>query len=84
MLTQILSTKGFEEVETGGGCRAMVRRREGATDVVTSSDGGSLPEDGDWLFATYEGDWLADADAEMKDCVDSESSPMHLLEVIDL
>lgn len=81
---QALFNKGFTEVETGGGCKAMVRQRDGKTDVVTDADGSWVPDANDWMFATYAGDWLRDADAELVDTLDHETSPMSLLEVVDL
>jgi hypothetical protein len=61
----------------------MVRRRGDKTDVISSTDG-DLPDDDDWLFVIYHGDWLSDPDADEVDCIDHESSPMHLLQLIDL
>lgn len=81
---QELIANGFVEAATGGNCRALVRRRDGKTDVVTTTDGSDLPEADDWLFVTYDGDWLADAEVAMIDQLDSEMSPLSLVEVAAL
>jgi hypothetical protein len=88
-LTSQLEALGFEVFPTGGGCEALVRQQRNAdgeliSEVVTSIDGGSLPEADDWLFCSYNGDWKSDADCPMKDNGDSECSPVSLVELVSL
>lgn len=82
-LIDALTAKGFAKEAMGGNIEAMVRQRDGKTEVITAHDGG-LPDASDWLFCVYEGDWLSDPDAKEIDNLGSEMSPMHILEVVDL
>ena len=77
-----LEAAGFTLTQTGGGCRAMVRQRNGATEVITDVGGAELPYHGDWLLARYAGDWLADADATLLEDFDSDTCSLDLGELI--
>lgn len=80
-LIQHLESKGFSQYPSGGGCMAMVRYRDGKSDVITSTDGGSLPEADDWLFCIYSGDWRKEDCGDEVDNLCSDMSPLHLLEL---
>lgn len=75
---------GFQQADTGGGCQAMIRQREGATEVITAADDPALPSEGNWQWILYDGDWLADSSAPVLDCGDHESSPLHLFEFLKI
>lgn len=81
-----LVAKGFELRHTGGGCQAFVRLRldDDRSDVVTSTDGGSMPAADDWLLCSYAGDWSADDCGEPVDHLDSDSSPVDLIAAVGL
>lgn len=84
-----LEAKGFRTFGMGGNLHALVRQQKNAdgeliTDVITDMEGASLPEANDWLFCSYRGDWMKDADCPMKDNGDSEQSPVTLLELLNL
>jgi len=71
-LVDQLAAQGFLTSCTGGGCHALVRRRDGYTDVVTTRDGLDLPTRNDWLLCTYGGEWAGDpplASVTNADCV---------------
>lgn len=84
-----LNEQGFSTFNMGGNCEALVRQRKNAddeliTDVITSIDGGSLPDTSDWLYCSYRGDWTKDADCcPMQDNGDSDSKPdANLVEMV--
>lgn len=53
-LAEALTARGYNLVETGGGCTAWVRiMPDGEHIVVTSSDGGSEPTEADWLIGRW-------------------------------
>lgn len=79
-----LEAKGFYQWNTGGHCTALVRQRDGVTDVITSTDGADLPEANDWLLCTYRGDWVDSADCPQISQIDSENSPVDLITAVDL
>lgn len=84
-----LEALGFKVFSMGGNCKALVRQSKNAdgeliTDVITDTDGVSLPADSDWLFCSYRGDWLNNPDLPMKDNGDSEMSPVSLVELVQL
>ena len=83
-LVQQLEARGFTQWGTGGRCVAMVRQRQGATDVVTDTGGTELPADADWMLCTYGYDWTSDPGRDQPiDSLDSEVSPVHLLAAVE-
>lgn len=78
-----LRQMGFEETAMGGNCRALIRKKDGRTEVITDGDC-DLPEPSAWRFASYEGDWLADPYAPLVDTADHQTAPLHLFEFLKI
>lgn len=83
MLVEQLKAKGFEDFGTGGNCRALVKFDKGITQVVTDTEGLSLPEDDDWMLGVYDGDWRERDDCACISNADIETSPVSLLDLLD-
>ena len=78
-----LVERGFERLHTGGGCEAMFRLVDGSSEVITSMDGGGLPEAEDWLFCRYEGDWTEDTGVPEIEGHDSDGTLCDLITLLD-
>lgn len=81
-LLEKLAGFGFEQVSTGGNCVALMRKRDGKSDVLTDEEGYNLPSEDDWCLAVYEGDFLVDEEAECIDSIDSSLTPIALVEYL--
>ena len=80
-LSKQLEAEGFEHLDTGGNCEALFRLRDGKSDVITATDGISLPSLDDWMLCTYAGDWTKDAFGDQPvDWLDWDCSPVGLIE----
>ena len=83
-LTEKLETRGFQKCATGLHCFAMVRYRQGVSDVITDIGGLQLPTESDWHLCTYAGDWLDEAHGDQPLIAHiSEDSPLGLIERVD-
>ncbi len=77
-----LVAMGFQEAQTGGGCRAMIRFDGTNSDVITDMDGSSLPEADDWLYCRYAGKWIEDTEAPQLEENDSGESMVDLITLL--
>lgn len=54
-LVAALKERGFKVIQTGGGCEALLREKNGEAFVVTDTQGCSLPSVESWLFEVTAG-----------------------------